>query len=77
VGTLSLLVTSNPFDLGGLLHTHHLECDKDLAKARDARIGAMREMLISIKVIKVRLHQPPLTSIAYMLLAVSAQCVGR
>lgn len=29
------------------------ECDKALAKARDARIGAMRELLISVKVIKV------------------------
>jgi hypothetical protein len=30
-----------------------VECDKALAKARDARIGAMRELLISVKVIKV------------------------
>jgi hypothetical protein len=31
----------------------HIGCDKDLAKARDARIGAMREVLMAVKVVKV------------------------
>ena len=36
-----------------LIWKRSLGCDKDLAKARDARIGAMREVLMAVKVVKV------------------------
>jgi hypothetical protein len=39
-----------------------VECDKALAEARDARIGAMRELLISVKMIKVS-FQPNVKSL--------------
>ncbi|KAG7528989.1 hypothetical protein FFLO_05847 [Filobasidium floriforme] len=39
--------------LSGFVARLTYKCDKALAEARDARIGAMRELLISVKVIKL------------------------
>ena len=60
-----------------LICKRSLGCDKDLAKARDARIGAMREVLMAVKVVKVFRFLTLAASSRADFHFYTAQCMGR
>jgi hypothetical protein len=51
-------------------------CDRDLAKARDQRISAVNEFLLSVKVIKVNSIPPFCTSTVPDVSFLVAECLG-